>query len=424
MKKTNTLFIRAQILNPHHDHKCDYYEDGLLVIKNGKIFDLLPYKKGVDQYIKEISTSKIIDKKNSLLMPSFFDMHFHWVQDDVRLLPKDSLLEWLEKYTFPNEAKFKSKTFAKKKAQQFFKRLVSVGTLGGACYSSVHEQALHEAMKMAKGDLIIGNVLMTMNCPENLRQKPFEAVDLSIRMMNKYKHRYVLTPRFAIATHPEVMKQTSLIANKNKIFKQSHLSETKPEIEFVLSLFKRKFPNYKNIKTYTDIYHQVGMLGQNSLMGHAIHLNSHDIKLLKKTKTNLIHCPTSNAPIKERGIGSGLFNYRKINKHKIKWALGSDIGGGPFLSMFDVMKSFVQQQPKATFTMALYRATLAGAEILGLDHKTGNFKKGKDANFILVKSSPLSKSNPEDQLSKIMSNSREVMDFLVESTYYKGKKVF
>ncbi|MEE2743080.1 MAG: guanine deaminase, partial [Bdellovibrionota bacterium] len=81
---------------------------------------------------------EIIDRKSFTLLPSFFDLHFHWVQDEVRLMPKKSLLEWLSKHTWPYEAKFKSKYFSLRKAKGFSKELLRVGTLGGACYGSLH----------------------------------------------------------------------------------------------------------------------------------------------------------------------------------------------------------------------------------------------------------------------------------------------
>jgi len=168
-------------------------------------------------------------------------------------------------------------------------------------------------------------------------------------------------------------------------------------------------------------------------MGHGIHLNDKELSLLHKTKTSVIHCPTSNAPIKDKGLGSGLFNFKKLEKAKVSWALGSDIGGGPFLSMFDVMRSFVDQNKKkkvsgATFTKALYRSTLAGAEIMGLAKRTGNFAKKKDANFIVV---PLKRNmsprNAEEALENLIAPyklSRHNYGLLVSHTCYKGIFIF
>lgn len=423
-------FYRAKIINPLSDTQCDFWKDGVLVIKNEKIVEILDYSEACHKYVESFTNSNLHEFPNGVIIPAFFDMHFHWVQDDVRLMPKASLLTWLEKYTFPSEARFSSKAYAKKKAKAFFKRLVSVGTLGGACYSSIHEHALDEAMKEVVGDVLIGNVLMTQESPTSLIQSSEAAIKSATRGIKKYRHRYVLTPRFAIATDPITMKATAKLADKKKVFKQSHLSENHGEIKFVMELY-RGIKGFKKASSYTEIYHKAGMLGSRSLMGHAIHLDNDEIKLLKKTDTVLIHCPTSNAPLKEKGLGSGLFDFKKIEKAGIRWALGSDIGGGPFLSMLDVMNSFVKQnelagRKGATYTKALYRATLAGAEILGVQKRTGNLKSGKEANFVILDSGKAKATSGESLLRTFISSmkKRDQYDHQVLLTSWRGKAIY
>lgn len=424
-------FYVGAILNPLNDLKCDYIPSGILVVKNQLIYDILPLEIGLKKYHHHISKSNITDFVDSVIMPGFFDMHFHWVQDDVRQMPKDSLLEWLDKYTFPAEEKFANKKFSQQKAKIFFKRLSTTGTIGGACYSSVHEHALVAAMQQAKGHFIIGNVLMNMNSPTSLTQSEDESLKLTRQNIKKYKKRFCFTPRFALSTSPNVMSKGSKLADNANCFKQSHLSETPQEIELILEVYKR-FKSLKNISTYTEIYQRTGMLGKRSLMGHAIHLSPKELKILYKTHTALIHCPTSNAPIEEQGLDSGLFNFKNIEKNKIRWALGSDIGGGPFLSMFDVMRSFVDQNKKihpkaATYTKALYRATLAGAEILEIHHKCGNLKKGKEASFIVAPlKNPHLFTKAELAIQKIIQlnrNKRQDYDTMLKHVYLNNKLV-
>lgn len=428
-------FYIGTILNPLSDTNCDYFPHGLLVteLKKGQILikDLLSLEDGVNKYGKQMTRKNTVDFGHSLIMPGFFDMHFHWVQDDVREMPKDSLLEWLEKYTFPTEKKFKNKKYAQAKAKSFFKKLTSQGTVGGACYSSIHEHAVEAALKNAKGDFVIGNVLMNMNSPEELTQSEKESLDLTKRLVKKYGKKHCFTPRFAITTTPKVMKEGSKIADKAGCFKQTHLSETPNEIDFVLSLYK-KIPGFEKVKSYTEIYEKTGMLGKKSLMGHGIHLSKKELSTLSKTKTSVIHCPTSNAPIKELGLGSGLFHFKQVEKSKVKWALGSDIGGGPFLSMFDVIRSFVDQNLKkgikeATFVKGLYRSTLAGAEILGLDKKKGNLTKGKEATFIVVSLDHKKTANTAELLLKNLitplSKKRVKYGDLVQAVYLKGNRI-
>jgi guanine deaminase len=420
-------FYRASIINPHGDRECDFLRDGVLVVKGGKIKDLLSYREAMKKY--KMTDDNTIYQKDSVILPGFFDMHFHWVQEDVRQMPKDSLLTWLEKYTFPTETKYGNKAYAEKKAKTFFAKLAQVGTLGGACYSSVHEHAVDAAMKYVKGDFVIGNVLMNMNSPKKLTQTEEESLSLTKRLLKKFGRRHAFTPRFAITTTPKVMKEGSRLADKAKSFKQTHLSETPQEIDFVLSLY-RKFPGFEDVKSYTEIYERTGMLGRRSLMGHGIHLSPKELKILHDTDTAVIHCPTSNAPLEQKGLGSGLFDFRTVEKAHVRWALGSDIGGGPFLSMFDVMRSFVDQnhaagKPGATYVKALYRATLAGAEIMGVGRKTGNLDPKKDASFIIVPVKGGVRKNTEKTLEAIVSaHSREQYENLVSFVSWHGEPLY
>lgn len=422
------LLVIGHILNPLNDKKVQFIKDGAILSKydrKKKAYKIVEIGEK-ETLLKKLKKQEIsvLDFEGEIIMPPFFDMHFHWVQDDVRQMPKEHLLEWLEKYTFPTEMKFNSKTYAEKKGKSFFKKLIKTGTLGGAIYSSIHECAIEAAFKNVVGDFVIGNVQMTMNSPKKLTQTSKEAITLTNKLSKKYKENYAVTPRFAITTDPVTMKEGGLASKKNKSFIQTHLSETKGEIEFVKSIYKG-IDGFKDIKTYTDIYNKVGLLTPKTIMGHGIHLSDDELKLLAKKKTAIAHCPTSNAPHKEKGLGSGLFDFKKVEKHKVRWALGSDIGGGPYLSMFDVMRSFVTQNKKnkeATFTKAFYRATLAGAEILNLSKKKGNFLKGKELSFITLEA-PKTLKDAETVLKSLSmkhAKKRELYDEMVLKVFYKN----
>ncbi len=417
----------ADILNPISDKKCVFIPNGILILKDEKIHAI-----GKRSLLDEYSKIEVFDYSDHIIMPGFFDMHFHWVQDDVRKMPKDNLLTWLKKHTWPAEAKFKNKNFSKQKAQKFKRRLHEVGTVGGACFSSIHDHALEHAFSEFEGDFVIGNVLMTMESPKELTQTKENALKLVKKYSTKFKQRYALTPRFAPTTHPDVMKKAGIIAKKNKSIMQTHLCETTNEVEMVLNLYKNNFKEFKKIESYTHIYHKVGLTGPRSFFGHAIYLSSSEKKLLAKTKSNIVHCPTSNAPLKEKGLGSGLFDFKAAEKAGLNWSLGSDIGGGPYLSMFDVIRSFVDQNKRAkvkgaTYIKGLYRATLRGAEQLKIDKRVGNLEAKKEATFILIKKTNTKSKSPEkviESLVKKYSKKRESYKKLVEAVYLKGKRVY
>lgn len=427
--------IIAHFFNPINDKICEFLEDYAIVAKRNAKGDYKIvhrcHKSKLNEYIKRKKSVEIIDKSGQYVIPGMYDTHFHWVQDDVRTMPKANLLSWLENYTWPYEANFKKVSYAKKKAREFAKKIANNGTIGGACYGSIHSHSVSEALEKFEGDYILGNVQMTMNSPEYLTMGIDDTIAQTEELASKYKNKYAVTPRFAITTDPKTMSAGAKTAKKHRSFIQTHLSETQNEIDFVLSIYKN-IEGFEKVKTYTEIYDKVGLLTPKTIMGHGIYLSPKELKLLSQKQTMIAHCPTSNAPIKELGLGSGLFDYKRANRYKVHWALASDIGGGPFLSMLDVMNSFVCQNHKkghrdASYTQALYRATLAGAKSLKLDKESGNFEIGKKLNFVSLGSKNFRGNlTVEDKLKKLIKRPnklRELYADLIESTYYNAHMI-
>ncbi|MEC7280485.1 MAG: amidohydrolase family protein [Verrucomicrobiota bacterium] len=433
-KISSVDFYRGPVLRSLSDNYSEYFEDALIVTqksgeKAGLIVAIGEAAKVANELKLDLSSLK---KNKDLLMPAFFDTHFHWVQDDVRQMPKVSLIEWLERYTFPEEAKYSDRIFSSAKAKQFWKRILSVGTIGGLCYSSVHEVALEEAFKHAPEDFYIGNVLMTMNCPEDIRQSPHAACASVENCANRYKSRYVCSPRFAPTTCPEAMQASALAAAQHNCFQQTHLGETKSETMWVLDIYS-KIKGFEDVKTYTEIYERVKMLGPKTIFGHCIYLADNEWKLLADSGSRIASCPSSNAPIEQLGIGSGLFDFEKAELMGVPWALASDIGGGPFLSMFDVMRSFVLQNRKAgrntaTFTKALHRTTFKAAELMNLSADRGMLEVAKYLDAIRVPMPPglQAGANGEAALEALIHllPNRESSDTFVNETIIKGKSHF
>ncbi|MFN8370217.1 MAG: amidohydrolase family protein [Bacteriovoracaceae bacterium] len=320
--------IYSNFINPYSDTRADFISGSLLLkLDKKKRYRVVGiYPKGEwPKYNK--SETEIYHYENRLILPAFFDMHFHWVQDDVRYAPKKHLLTWLENYVFPHEAKFSNHHFSEKKAKQFFKKLYKSGTIGGAIYGSIHENSVTDALKYAHGEFIAGNVIMTMHSPQALLQTRSQALKLIKKLSRKLKKKYAFTPRFALTVDSATMKKGGAIARQNKSYIQTHLSENRFEIETILKIF-RNYPEFKKVKSYTEIYEKCKLLTSDSFFAHAIHLSQAEWKMLAKYKAKIIHCPTSNAPLKEFGLGSGLFNFEKCEQFSVDWAQALILGEG------------------------------------------------------------------------------------------------
>ena len=61
-------------------------------------------------------------------MPGFIDTHVHSPQIDVMASYGAQLLDWLEKYTFPAEARYVDEVYASQAAEDFLDYCLNAGT--------------------------------------------------------------------------------------------------------------------------------------------------------------------------------------------------------------------------------------------------------------------------------------------------------
>ncbi len=113
-------------------------------------------------------------------------------------------------------------------------------------------------------------------------------------------------------------------------------------------------------------------------MAHCVHLSHDEISLLSRRRVNVAFCPYSN-----RTLHSGTMPYRKLRDAGLNIALGTDVAGGPSLSMVQQMEE-ARAAAGVEHDDALYMATLAGAKALGLADQIGSLDPGKDADFVVL----------------------------------------
>ena len=375
------IAIRASIFHFLSADKYEYFEDGILVVINGMVNDLGDAKILLPKW-KGIITIK--DERGKLLMPGFIDGHTHAVQSGVMASYGEDLLNWLEDYTFPYEKNFGQKHFCEQDTNFFFQELLKNGTTTAAIYSSVHQPSIEAILE--KGvelnmRIIAGKTNMDRNAPVELLEDVDTTIDIATQLIHKYhKYKrlsYALTPRFAITSTPQQLGALKkLKQSQPQMHIQTHISENMAEIESVKALFPDR-------KDYLDVYEHYGLVGKNTLLGHGLHFSDSEWLRIQKSKASLIHCPTSNL-----FLGSGLFNLKKCQEMEIPVALGSDIGAGTSFSMLKTAAAAYQVAAlkgyKPTALNLFYILTLGGATALGLDERIGNFKVGKEADFVLL----------------------------------------
>ena len=159
----------GSIENP--ENSFEYIEKGGLVISGAKIIDIGDF----NQIFLKYPNYEVIDHQNNLIFPGFIDLHNHFPQVQVIGSYGTQLLEWLNKYTFPEEAKFISKDYSKQQAKKFLKLLISNGTTTSVSFCSVHKEsvnALFEEASKKNMCMVAGKVMMDRNAPKNLLDTP------------------------------------------------------------------------------------------------------------------------------------------------------------------------------------------------------------------------------------------------------------
>jgi guanine deaminase len=98
----------------------------------------------------------------------------------------------------------------------------------------------------------------------------------------------IITPRFALSCTSDLLNSLGKLAASDSTLRiQTHISENPKEV----ALTKQLFPNSK---TYAGVYDDHGLLRENTILAHAVHLEVAEMELIAKRKAGVSHCPTSN----------------------------------------------------------------------------------------------------------------------------------
>jgi guanine deaminase len=362
-----------------------YYDDGFLAVDGDRITGVGAWRDGPRQ-----SSTLTQLGPDVLITPGFVDTHLHAPQLEMIGSYGGDLLEWLNRYTFPTEAKFSDPKHAEMVARIFFEELLRNGTLCALIFSTIHERATDIFFAEAERRgfrAIIGKTMMDRNAPAALLETPKQSYDESRALLQKWHKRgllrYAITPRFAPTSTPELLEMAGQLKREfPDAYVHSHISENRNEVQWVHDLFPEA--------EYADVYDRYGLLDERSVLAHGVHLTEEELELLAHRGTRIAHCPNSNL-----FLGSGLFKLHHTLSTGVVVGLGTDIGAGTTPSMFTTMSDAykVQQVQGVSLTPfhLWYLASLGGARALSLDAESGSLEPGKSADFLQLdlKSTPL-----------------------------------
>ena len=422
---TDTFALKGTICYSISPQELSITPNSYLICSQGKcagIFPVLPEK-----YRGNPCTAY----KDDLIIPGLTDLHVHAPQYTFRASGMDlELLDWLNTYAFPQEARYENLEFARSAYSIFAEDMKKSPNTRACIFGTLHVPAtelLMELMDKTGLKTMIGKVNMDRNGSTILQEISAEAsAQATVTWIEDTLNRFenttpILTPRFTPACTDQLMAKLSQIQKKYHLPMQSHLSENFGEIEWVKELCP-------GTHFYGEAYHQFQLFGGDcpTLMAHCVHSSEEELALMKKQGVYVAHCPQSNT-----NLSSGIAPARHYLEAGLHIGLGSDIAGGTSLSILRAMADAIQvsklywrlvdsSAKPLTLEEAFYLGTEGGGSFFG---KVGSFREGYEFDAVILNSStiptPLSLS-PKDRLERLVYLSD---DRNITGKYVSGRKI-
>lgn len=429
MNSSIVVFCAALMHTP--GGSLHYNADAALVVQNGRILFSGERSRALELYPE----AQFRSYPSCVILPGLVDTHVHLPQWDIAGIGRGELLHWLNTYVFPAEARFADTDFAFDRSVRFFRDALSAGTTTLSVYSAPFFEATDAAFRAAAHTgvrVCMGRTLMDCHAPAELLASAERNIAESLQLANRWHNAddgrlmYTLTPRFALACTPGLLRQCGDIARSEGLRVQTHLAENHQEICRVAETFTE-------CSSYAQVYEQAGLLGAHTILAHCIYLSPQERALLLHNGCAVAHCPSSN-----RFLQSGVMPLREYLHSGLLVGLGSDVGAGYSLSILHEACEAVETSklwnivhsenpaPVLSPEEALYLATLGGAKALGLDHRIGDFTPGKEADFCVVDLARLrplpdfDTVDPGDLLARVLYSTHD----LVARTFVRGKQVW
>ena len=363
------------------DANTEYFDDGLLILKQGRVQMLVEAREWVDGLPDGCA---FYDYSGSLVMPGFVDTHTHYPQSEMIASHGHQLLDWLENYTFPAEREFAAREHADEIAGFFCRELLRNGTTTAGVFATVHAESVDAIFETAASldlCLVAGKVLMDRNAPGDLLDTVEsgyrDSSELIARWHGRGRAHYAVTPRFAPCCSPAQLEACGqLLQEHDDLYLQSHVAENLDEVRWVAELFP-------DSRSYLDVYDRFGLLGARAIYAHCIHLDADDRQRMADSGAAMAFCPTSNL-----FLGSGLFDLAEAETAGVRIGLASDVGAGTSFSLLRTLAEAYKVCQLSGHSLSarkgFYLATLGGARSMYLDHRIGNFEPGKEADFVVL----------------------------------------
>ena len=349
---------------------------GAVVIDAGRIVAVEPSDAVDARYVAKES----IDADGQVALPGLINTHTHAPMVLYRGLADDlALMEWLEKYIFPAEAKTVTPEFVRAGTRLAALEMIQSGT---TTYADMYyfEEEIARVTRDAGLRGVLGQTIIRF--PVADAKTPKEGLARTEAFLKAFADDELITP--AIAPHAmytldgDTLKAVRSMADRHGAPVLIHLAETADEL---------KGSQKEHKMSPTRYLESLGFWGPRTLAAHAVWMDDDDIRILASRMVGVSHNPESNMK-----LASGTARVPAMRAAGIPVGLGTDgAASNNDLDMFESMRQaallhkLTTGDPRAVpATVALAMATIEGARALQMQDQIGSLEPGKRADVITV----------------------------------------
>jgi 5-methylthioadenosine/S-adenosylhomocysteine deaminase len=326
------------------------------------------------------SAARTINTFGKVVMPGLINTHTHVPMVLFRGIADDLvLMEWLQKYIFPAEAKNVDEQFVRWGTKLGCLEMILGGT---TTYVDMYyfEDAIADETARAGMRAVLGETLIDFPAPDN---KTWEAGMAYVdKFAAKWKGHTRITP--AIAPHAAYTVSTDHLKEAHSFSQRLgvplviHVAEDPAEVKTIKERYGA------SPVAYLD---RIGLLDERVIAAHMVWPTGDDINILVKRSVGVAHCPQSNmklaagtAPVPQMlkaGVAVGLGTDGAASNNDLN--LWEEIDTAAKLHKLISMNTTVLKAREA-----LEMATIRGARAIHQDKEIGSLETGKRADLIVV----------------------------------------
>jgi 5-methylthioadenosine/S-adenosylhomocysteine deaminase len=376
------------------DGSSQVIENGSVAIKAERIVAVGAGSEIAAKY----RAARVINAAGKVVMPGLINTHTHAPMVLYRGLADDlALMDWLQKYIFPAEAKTVTPEFVRAGTRLAALEMILSGT---TTYADMYyfEEEIAKVTKEAGLRGVLGQTIIQF--PVADARTPSDGLARTEAFIKQFAGDDLIVP--AVAPHSmytldtATLKAVRALADRTHAPVLIHLAETADEI---------KTAQEKHKATPTRYLESIGFWGPRTLAAHGVWLTPADMTILARRHVGVSHNPESNMK-----LASGTAKVVTMRRAGVVVGLGTDgAASNNDLDMFEAMRqaAFVAKlqtkDPRSVpARTALEMATIDGARALGMDREVGSLEAGKRADVITVSMTAARQTPMYDPLSHLV----------------------